>query len=146
MNKVIKCAVCGNEFVSTHSKNVYCSVECRRANAKYREAEQKGVELFTQGTLKTCVICGKEFAAQRRNHLCCSPECTKEQKARKFRTYQERKQAGLVVPRKTNKREKKESHSLTVEKSRMLREQGITYAEWQIAQTLAMVEPVRTVL
>lgn len=87
---------------------------------------------------KTCPICGLVFFTNRPNKLYCSTPCAREGKLRYdskyWSEYHRKVSAGEVIPRRqhytpTEKPQKQES-----------------YAERQMAQTLAMVGPIRLTL
>lgn len=145
MKKLRKCAVCGNDFIATHSNHRYCSTTCLEEGQRIIRANREGVEPFKSGTLKPCIICGKMFPAKTRKQVCCSEECVMERHRQTSRSFKERKAAGLVVPRKEKKPTAKPT-PLSAKKIQELHDQGMTYAEYQIAKTMATIEPVRTVL
>lgn len=66
------CAHCGDSFVKTNARKMFCSPLCRRRS---QYPEKMNVTL-------TCAECGTEFEAIRTNQINCSTEC---QQARKNR-------------------------------------------------------------
>ena len=144
MKKVKECVQCGKQFISTHPSNKYCSKECRDTANVLSNYKKQGKEYIPAGTIKTCVICGKEYPSKNRNQVCCSAECVAVRRRQQAISFKERKAAGLVVPRETQKKKKRKV--LTAKEIQTLHDNGMTYAEYQIAKTRAMIPPIRTVI
>lgn len=86
----------------------------------------------------TCRHCGKEFFRRARNQLYCCSKCQIKAKNERAETWEaENKQLRLI------RNEMKKITKLTDKKLEQIHKEGKTYAEYQIEQTLAMVEKVR---
>ena len=99
--ETIKCAMCGEEFVSRHRLRMYCSDECRiKADRLKRNKEVTctcgkkfiGFGKYCSSTcraknrkvyvgIKTCRICGMTFYGKANTRLC--DECKKKPKKKK---------------------------------------------------------------
>lgn len=74
------CPICGKDFTTTNSNQIYCSVDCYYLNAKQRQKEQhrlqKNLAQFSrQLEKKTCPICGKDFEPNSKAQIYCSKQC-----------------------------------------------------------------------
>lgn len=149
VNEIRVCPYCGKEFNPRHNRQKYCSSECQMtANLENRRIKAGTQERYIPtGTIRKCAVCGKEFPARDSRHVACSPECRRTRNREFSREWQKKKSLGAISepqPKKVKKKNKRET--LTAKKIQELHENGMTYAEWQIAQTMATIEPVRTVL
>ena len=126
------CPTCGKIFVSAHATKKYCSEECRfTAHNKKACKERKST-----GTVKICERCGAEFIYSLQHRKYCSDECKKDSK-------RERESAPSF---KYGQKKKVKRQTLTAKKIQTLHDQGMSYAEYQMLKTKAMIPPVRTVL
>lgn len=127
MKKVRKCKNCGQEFISVRTTNVFCSVACREEyNARLKREEK-------ETNPKVCIICGAEFIPLNSNVKCCSKECREERRKRvNLQGYYNRKE-GIV------RRKKKVNKVSLEEKLKNIHDSGMTYAEYQIVQTMSMI-------
>lgn len=81
--KAIKCLcpVCGVEFETLTNSKTYCSVKCRKTNAKDR------IQEYNKNIISTCAWCGKTFKGNRK--YCCA-KCRMEANRPSTSTYRER--------------------------------------------------------
>ena len=68
------CPVCGETFITTDNKKVYCSPECRYEVEKRSILENRKKPEHN----KVCPICGKEFISHHASRIYCSDECYKQ--------------------------------------------------------------------
>lgn len=66
---LIKCPVCGREFLLDRPNRRYCSKECASKSYKY---VKRGAQV------KICEFCGKEYTAKNANRKYCSGECNRK--------------------------------------------------------------------
>lgn len=95
--------------------------------------------------IKNCVICGKPFECYGRA-ITCSPECRAEKNRRYRREY--KRNEYLLQRKKEYDREYRQRKKNDIASRRQRQDNiiGEGYAERQIAQTLSMVEPIKTEL
>lgn len=100
------CPICGKQFVKYHTKQKYCSDECRvqaqrEAHARYaRKRTANGGEKVKMHNY-TCVNCGRGFRG-RHGQKTCSEKCRIEQRRKAQREWyanQVAKQGKTVTPR-----------------------------------------------
>lgn len=137
----VTCKWCGEEFTTYKANQEYCCEDHRlsamlKRNIEKNKAERQGKPKFTHTNV--CQNCGELFDTENPRVRYCCDECRKEYQRTAER---ERYHAGCKVPKKNKKRTQ-----LSAKKIQTLHDQGMTYAEWQIAQTKSMLEPIRTVL
>ncbi len=102
IGQVIKCKICGKEFVKRLAAEKYCSRECYKKAQKikicesnYRVSEKRAMRKNNKYS-KECVICGKPFLTSQSRAVCCSGACRYEYKKIKER---ERRQNLLKQPK-----------------------------------------------
>lgn len=132
--KPIKCKYCNDEFIPRNGNQKYCSKACCSADRYYRNRAKNPKEPLK----KTCPICGCVFFTNTSKKRYCSTPCAREGKLRYDRNYWDefhrKVDAGEIIPRK--------KHYIPTEKT----PKQESYAERQMAQTLAMLEPIRLTL
>lgn len=132
--KPVKCKYCNEEFIPRNGNQKYCSESCCRADRYYSNRAKKPKEPLK----KVCPICGDVFFTNIPKKIYCSPPCAREGKLRYDREYWDeyhrKVDAGEIIPRK--------KHYIPTEKT----PKQESYAERQMAQTLAMLEPIRLTL
>lgn len=153
--KVRLCKRCGNPIVPSKysSRRVYCSDECATL-AKSEAGKALREQKYAGKRDKPCKMCGKIFHDDGRanSRYYCSDECKK-----KAKFICERLSFGMDVgdvpehlQRLKDKWMQKEPQQKKRKKStfdatyKMLLEKGIKYADYQKAQTLAMVKKIDT--
>lgn len=149
------CVICGKPF-ECYGKGLTCSPECRaiqrekyleefyqneenrerkkKYDREYRRREREK-EALRKNCVKNCVICGKPFECYGRA-VTCSPECRAEHNKRRLEKKREYD--------REYRRRKKEKEAIRRQRQDSIIGEG--YAERQIAQTLSMVEPIKTEL
>lgn len=98
------CLHCGAEFIPASNRQVFCSVECRRA-AKLEEKEAKreeerGDHYYRQ---RRCVVCGNEFWPNSSGQSVCSEECRKKHHNEVTLAFYHRKQEKKQQEQETKK-------------------------------------------
>jgi DNA-directed RNA polymerase subunit RPC12/RpoP len=74
--RLIQCPVCKKMFFTSHSKQKYCSEECKRKHrVRARSNNASKVRTLTDGI---CVECGKHFPAGYKPTEAKCPECRKK--------------------------------------------------------------------
>ena len=76
VGNVVRCAVCGKEFVKAKYNQAYCSGKCQIHANHLRWKETRRMKAAKR--VLTCCICGKEFTPVHSGVKCCSPECAKK--------------------------------------------------------------------
>ena len=92
IGSIVKCAVCGKEFVKRLAAEKYCSRECYKVSQKikvfesnYKRSEKRAILKRNKKYEKVCVICGKPFETSQPRAKCCSGACRYEYKRIKER-------------------------------------------------------------
>lgn len=95
IGQVIKCKICGKEFVKRLAAEKYCSRECFEKakkismyEADYKICEKKAMERHPKYE-KVCVICGKPFLTSQPRTKVCSGACRYEYRRFKEKEYRE---------------------------------------------------------
>lgn len=127
------CPTCGKTFVSAHLTKKYCSEKCRLTAYNKKACKERK----TTGTVKICACCGNEFIYSLKRRKYCSDECAKKV---------QKEQMNVAATNAYYKKKSIKGQKLTAKKIQTLYDQGMTYAEYQKAKTMAMIPPVRTVL
>lgn len=84
MPKIIKCATCGNEFLSCRNIR-FCSEACRETKKKLdqKEADERR-RCGISGKEKTCPVCGKTFLSHK-NIKFCGEKCRMIQRGKNLK-------------------------------------------------------------
>lgn len=133
----VPCPVCNKPMRQFHNKK-YCSPECQsEANNKKRKrtCAEETAKKREKGLEKECAYCGEKFILYDNFHTkYCSPECkkgaaTKQRNTQRSTTYQEKKK----------KKRKSQLDNILKE----ARSKGLSYADIQKQETLAMVGGIK---
>lgn len=99
---------------------------------------------------KVCKICGKEFESLYARATCCSDECRKESSRIASREWNRRHSAELAKKQREKRAENRWFNSCFIKQekedrlSKIVKEHGSNYGEYQMKKTLEMVEPIDT--
>lgn len=134
-----ECKYCKKPFETEFSFQVYCSDQCQQRAHYERKRLSKEIEL-SKMKKKVCPVCGKEFETATASRKYCGNPCAFEAKKKRglehWAKYHEK-----TAKEKTRKPKKKRQQN-TAKTTQKRRENGPSYAERQIAKTLAMVPPI----
>lgn len=86
---VVRCPVCGKEFVKAKYNQAYCSGKCQIHANHLRWKETRRMKAAKR--VFTCCVCGKQFTPVHGAQKCCSPGCmiiNHRDKARRYRAEQ----------------------------------------------------------
>ena len=124
----IPCGYCGKMFKPRNKMSKYCSKECRLEDAKAQKRAETKTRKKGKKPTAICKHCKKRFEVTPEHGLYCSKECRDEYiKERMKEEHKNNKSKG-----------RKQSHV-----SVAARKAGMTYAEYQIQETLRMIPPIK---
>ena len=69
------CAFCGNEFVTTNHRTMYCSDDCKERGIRRRYNERQREKKKKPKAVGRCIICGAPFEKLQVTNICCSSKC-----------------------------------------------------------------------
>lgn len=128
----ITCKWCGKPFETRNMNQKFCCDDHRQKFFAKKLCEDRKKEVQQ----KPCKHCGQMFTPDINHRDYCCKECLEEAK-------QLRKQN---KPHKKTKSICKGYETLTAKKIQTLHDSGMSYADYQISKTMAMIPPIRTVL